>query len=278
MELFRALAALAEAPAAGLEPVAASLDLGPPPPVDVHTELFGMQLVPYASIYLGAEGRIGGEARDRIAGFWRALGAEPPRESDHLSVLLAGYAELSAIEAAAAGVGQEAARHRRRTFFHEHLASWLPVYLCKLTQIAPRFYRRWGELLHRALAVEASRLGPPPAEPIHHRLAPGLPDDAEDRGELLDALMAPVRTGFVLTRRDLASAARQIGIGSRIGERRFMLEAMLRQRPQRVGAWLLAYCDSTLASYARGAGALDRQLLFWKRRVEASRERLRDCF
>ena len=54
-----------------------------------HTDLFVFQLQPYASVYLGAEGMLGGEARDRIAGFWRALGASPPSEPDHLATMLA---------------------------------------------------------------------------------------------------------------------------------------------------------------------------------------------
>jgi hypothetical protein len=33
---------------------------------------------PYAAVYLGAEGGFGGEAADRVAGFWRAIGVPPP--------------------------------------------------------------------------------------------------------------------------------------------------------------------------------------------------------
>lgn len=51
-----------------------------PPAVDEHTDVLVFQAYPYASIYLGAEGMLGGKARDRIAGFWRALGGEPPAE------------------------------------------------------------------------------------------------------------------------------------------------------------------------------------------------------
>ncbi|MGH9940996.1 MAG: hypothetical protein ACRD9R_01395, partial [Pyrinomonadaceae bacterium] len=76
MELFRALAVLAESPeSAEAARVAEVLELEPSAPTaGEYGESFILQLPPYASIYLGAEGMIGGEARDRIAGFWRALG------------------------------------------------------------------------------------------------------------------------------------------------------------------------------------------------------------
>ena len=50
---------------------------------------------------------LGGEARDRIAGFWRALGLVPPPEPDHLAVMLGLYA------------GQPGARAWRR-YISEH--------------------------------------------------------------------------------------------------------------------------------------------------------------
>ena len=134
MELFRALGALAEAPSEDLAPIARSLNLGELPEVHEHTELFGMQLVPYASIYLGPEGHIGGEGRDRLKGFWRALDIEPPDEVDHLSVMLSSYAELLEMEVAASSRPpasvedlSEVGRRIQTTFLLEHLAPWLPV-------------------------------------------------------------------------------------------------------------------------------------------------------
>ena len=60
MELFRALAALAEAPGPEHVRLAELLGLpGRPDPVE-FTELFVLQLYPYASVYLGPEGMLGG--------------------------------------------------------------------------------------------------------------------------------------------------------------------------------------------------------------------------
>src|ERR1700748_1744761 len=96
MEIFRALAVLVEPPDR-LEAtrLAALLGLGEPPTVSEYTDTFTFQFYPYASVYLGAEGMLGGEARDSVAGFWRALGQVPGAEPDHLAVMLATYAQLS---------------------------------------------------------------------------------------------------------------------------------------------------------------------------------------
>src|ERR1044072_3466050 len=80
MELFRALAVLAEPPVAEAARVAEALELGAVPEAAEYTEVFIFQLYPYASVYLGEEGMLGGEARDRVGGFWRVSGGRPPAE------------------------------------------------------------------------------------------------------------------------------------------------------------------------------------------------------
>ena len=65
MELFRSLAVLSEVPSPESEIAAAALELGSLPSRAEYTDLFEFQLYPYASVYLGDEGMMGGEARDR---------------------------------------------------------------------------------------------------------------------------------------------------------------------------------------------------------------------
>ena len=138
MELLRTLATLAEPPCAEHEPLAALLELGPVPDGAAFTDLFELQLYPYASFYLGAEGMLGGEARDRIAGFWRALGETPPAEPDHLSTMLALQARLAELEEAAPETApRDGWRRARRAWLWEHLLSWLPAYCDKAAAIAP---------------------------------------------------------------------------------------------------------------------------------------------
>ncbi len=241
MELFRALAALAEPPdRPGVERLAEVLELGAVAETNEHTEVFVFQLPPYASVYLGAEGMLGGEARDRVAGFWRALGQTPPAEADHLTLMLALHARLIEFEEnETEGARRAGWRRARKAFLWEHLLSWLPVYLDKLADVAPPFYRRWKELLTKALSEEASSLGAQEEMPLHLREAPALVDPrGETSEEFLPSLLAPVRSGMILTRNDLARAARELNLGLRAGERKFILKALLDQDAPGVFGWL----------------------------------------
>jgi hypothetical protein len=130
-------------------------------------------------------------------------------------------------------------RQSRKAFIWEHLASWLFPYLDKLREIAPPFYRGWGALLAEALRGEIETVGPPDGLPIHLRRAPPLPDPRRDGGEaFVQALLSSVRSGIILTRADLARAARELGLGLRMGERRFILRALLEQNPAETLGWL----------------------------------------
>src|SRR5215210_4388447 len=168
MELFRALAMFAEPSVEGSARVAEALELGQLPAESDYTETFLFQLYPYASVYLGAEGMMGGEARDRVAGFWRALGQTPPAEPDHLAVMLALYARLVEMEEGEGDrVRREGWRGARKAFLWEHLLCWLPVYLSKLDEAASPFYRGWGRLLAQGLIEEAKVMGRQSQLPLH---------------------------------------------------------------------------------------------------------------
>ena len=251
MELFRTLGALIEPPGPELRPLAEALDLGPLPDAADHTELFLFQLYPYASVYLGAEGMLGGEARDRIAGFWRALGETPPPEPDHLSTMLALQARLAELEREApAAAAREGWRRARRAWLWEHLMSWLPAYCDKAAAVGPPYYQRWATLLMAALAEEAGAVGGQDSLSLHLREAPPLADPRQEGGEaFLSSLLAPVRSGLILVRSDLERAARELGLGLRAGERRFALKALLGQDANRVLFWLSRFAAAAASRY-----------------------------
>jgi TorA maturation chaperone TorD len=239
IELLRALAVLSEAPVPATAAVTDALGLILPTP-DEYTDAFLFQLYPYASVYLGAEGMIGGEARDRIAGFWRALRLTPPAEPDHLAALLGLYVSLGEEEAAEpVGTARRVlVRQARKALLWEHLLSWLPAYLDHMEVVAASSYRRWASLLRRTLAAEAADLGPPDQLPRHLDEAPGLPDPrVEGADPFLAGLLAPVRTGFILVRADLARAARDLGLGLRLAERSYTLRALFGQDREATLTW-----------------------------------------
>ena len=314
MELFRALAVLAEPPGRPeVARLAELLDLGEPPSASEYTETFVFQLYPYASVYLGAEGMMGGEARDRVAGFLSALGHAPPHEPDHLSTLLATYAQLSAPEEDEGGTDEDesgadetklrayedergtneverrtnederGARRRagrgaaRRAFLWEHILSWLPAYLDKLMEIAPPFYRRWAKLLMSALVEEARASVPPVALPLHLREAPHVADPrATSPDEFLRSLLAPARSGVILVRADLARAARSLGTALRAGERTFALKSLMGQDACGALAWLAEEASRVAARHAARRDALGTVADWWSARASATGELLRE--
>ncbi|HEX8746822.1 MAG TPA: molecular chaperone TorD family protein [Pyrinomonadaceae bacterium] len=278
MELFRALAMFAEPFGEGSARVAQALELGPLPAESDYTETFLFQLYPYASVYLGAEGMMGGEARDRVAGFWRALGLTPPAEPDHLSVMLALYAELAGREEKQSDADvRERLHHARIAFLWEHLLSWLPIYLHKLGQIAPRFYREWGEVLKAALVEELETIATPPQLPLHLRSAPGLFDPREHGAEeFLQSLLAPARSGMILTRVDLTRGANSLGLGLRAGERKFVLRALFSQNPQGVLEWLLGEAMSWQGHHRQSLEMLGAIAAAWLEKTEKASALLKE--
>ncbi len=279
MELLRTLGALIEPPSPAHRQLADLLEFGPVPSAAEHTDLFELQLYPYASVYLGAEGRLGGEARDLIAGFWRVLGETPPAEPDHLTVMLALYAELRERESAGGEPGEDASagapsarlwRHAGRTFLWEHLLSWLPVYLDKLGRIAPRYYRRWAVLLRETLAAEVERLGRQERPALLLRQAPPLADPRQEAPQaFLDALLSPVRSGVILVRDDLVRAGRELSLGVRAGERKFVLKALLSQEPAATLEWLAREGRAWAARHRDNAALLGAAAELWVERAEA---------
>ena len=287
-ELFRALGAVADSPAGartacaalgcaspggaspgGASPGGASPDWAGPGAAE-HTAAFVLNCPPYASVYLGAEGGLGGEAADRAAGFWRALGLDPPAEPDHLSALLGLYASLGEAAGQARLTATAGALTRaRHALFWEHLWSWLPGYLDAVADLGLPGLVPWARLARRALQAERGA-HPGGRLPLALRDAPGPGPDGDGLGAMLDTLTAPVRSGFVLTRRSLASGADAAGAGHRIGERRFTLRAMIEQAPAATFDWLAAEAARWSRRYAGPDGLTDPILAWWARRADAT--------
>jgi Nitrate reductase delta subunit len=270
IELVRALAVLAEPPGPEQARLAGVLGLDGGIGDAAYTDVFTLQLYPYASVYAGAEGMLGGAAADRVAGFWSALQRTPPAEPDHLAALLGLYASLAEREAGEADTARRLMwRVGRKALLWEHLASWLFPYLDKLREIGPPCYRSWAALLDETLVTEIGTVGPPDLLPLHLRLAPPLPDPRRDgAGAFVAGLLAPVRSGIVLTRADLARAAHGLGLGLRMGERRFILEALFAQDATLLLEWLAAEARHAVKRHRRHEHVTGPVASFWARRAE----------
>ncbi len=244
MEVFRALGTLIEAPAGGHGRVAAALGLPEAPSPAEHGRVVARRRYPYASVYLGAEGMLGGEARDRIAGFRRALGLEGGgREPDHLASLLGLLAALERWRREESDPARRALLAQARvTLAWEHLASWTGPYLASFEGCGVAFYEEWAALVDDALARLHDEIESPEYLPAALRAAPGFSDPRREGGAAFVAsLLAPVRSGVILLRDDLVRLGDETGLACRAGERRYVLNAFLAQDPGLTLKWLAGH-------------------------------------
>lgn len=230
-ELFRALAAVVDTKPDESRAVVRALNL---PRLDAaeYTATFVLWCPPYAALHLGPEGKLGGAGADRVAGFWRAIGLIPPAEPDHLSQLLTLYACLGEAEQRAGARDAGTFQRARSALLAEHLWSWVPGYLSSVSDLHCPALSIWAGIVRCALRREVRQGRPAPLLPLALRDAPPQIGPTVGMDELLDALVAPVRSGFVLTHPSLSGIARRLGIAYRAGERRFALRAMLEQEAQ----------------------------------------------
>jgi TorA maturation chaperone TorD len=276
VDLVRTLATLVEEPRDEHRPLAELLELPAAPEPGEYTDLFLMNLYPYASVHLGAEGMLGGEARDRVAGFWRALGITPPAEPDHLGALLGLLAAIMEREVGETDPARSTLLARaREALVWEHLLPWVPAFTARVRELGGEYYARWAGLLEDVLRDEAPpATSQPDSLPVHLAEAPDLPDPrtaADAAGEsFLLALLAPVRSGMILTRRDLSRAGRHLGLGVRKGERLFILKSFLAQDATATLEWLANEATDWTRRHRAIPGWDGSIESFWEGRAEAA--------
>mgnify|MGYP001193700024 CR=1 FL=1 len=241
VQAVRGLAVLAESPGDEHAAIACALGLESVPSLAEYSDLFLFQLYPYASVYLGTEGMIGGTARDRHRRLWHAVGLRPPREPDHLASLLGLYASL--IERAERGESEAEALlsfQAAWTLLMEHLCPWVFAWLDRMQELSSGFYASWASLLQRCLMEELSgersirfaddAVDSEIASLQHLRDVPSLPDPRRHGSEsFVTGLLASISSGMIITRADLGRIARSLDLGLRAGERRYALEHLIAQ-------------------------------------------------
>ncbi|HEY7013606.1 MAG TPA: molecular chaperone TorD family protein [Streptosporangiaceae bacterium] len=278
-ELLRAVGAVADSPA-GARTAGRALglpDLNGPQ----HADAFIMNCPPYASVYLGPDGALGGEGADRVAGFWRAIGVTPPAEPDHLTALLSLYASLGEAAAGTRRAATATALARARVaLLWEHLWPWLPGYLDAVSGLGVPALTAWARLAAAAVTAEIgaaadTALLAPARLPLALRAAPAMPRGGSSLDDLVGALITPVRSGIIVTRRRLAEAAGQAGVGFRIGERGFALRAMLEQDPAATLTWLSRECGRWARRYAARPSA-DAVTRWWAGQAASTGRLLRE--
>jgi len=267
-ELLRALGSLTvDGPESG-GAVFGALGLDPWTRAD-HTRVFVLDLAPYASIYLDPEGKLGGACVDQIAGVWRVLGLDPPREPDHLLSLIGLYAALgSAIKDCRSEVARKRVEVAARTVLAEHIHPWIFVYLAAVESYSAT--ATWAALVQGVLREELSAWPQEDVLPLTLRDAPKPDLDDLSAEKVYELATVPVVSGGVVTFGDLETMGSRAGLGVRRGERRFVLRSMLEQGPRETLCELGAHFR-TWEGRALGEGSVAS---WWKERAAATADAL----
>src|SRR5688572_28284183 len=158
MHLFSSLGEIIEAPGAEQARMARMLGLAGEPNRNEFTNLFVVQLFPYASIYLNANGLAGGAVRRRVTDYWKMADAISPHEPDHITALLKPYGSLHPTHG---DYPTSDMTDIRRIIFWEILASWLPMYLLRIRELGSSLYQAWSDVLFDVIEAEAAQLAAP---------------------------------------------------------------------------------------------------------------------
>ncbi|HEU4423762.1 MAG TPA: hypothetical protein VFR67_14620, partial [Pilimelia sp.] len=114
----------------------------------------------------------------------------------------------------------------------------------------------------------------PPTQALHLREPPAPPDPDSGLDPLVRALLAPARSGLILTRADLTRGAHGNGLTLRMGERAFVLRSMLGQDPAATLRWLAAEAGRWGERHRAAEPVLADVARVWRTRAEASRAAL----
>jgi TorA maturation chaperone TorD len=194
-----------------------------------HYRLFGLEVFPFASAYLEADGRLGGATTDMVARLMleaglEALGSESP---DHISSELDALAHLCRIQAASApgsaAAGQAVELQRRLLV---HLVWWLPVF-CHAVELEGNTMYGGAAAWIMDLVVDHHQVMPTEEIGDTDWTLPDSPNILQDEStglrRLADFLSHPALSGIVLSRSRIESMARDLGVPRGFGDRALML-------------------------------------------------------
>ncbi|NNE45876.1 MAG: molecular chaperone TorD family protein [Rhodothermales bacterium] len=194
-----------------------------------HFALLGLDVFPYASAYLEADGRPGGTTTDFVSRMALSLGETgvSSESSDHISAECDVLSRLCMIKAEMiAGCADLPRVVRLEHDLLDHLFQWLPVFKHALEEGGGSLHRDMAEWM-LDIAVDHKRSLASAADEDARFQLPELPDllSAEKTGlrDLAEYLCRPALAGMVVTRTRVEQIARDLGLPRGFGDRSLML-------------------------------------------------------
>ena len=198
-----------------------------------HTEVFVLELIPDASIYLTTAAHLAGVPLELVEGFYSALGLDGSGDASSLSSQLGFFASLLEMVADNRSDAKKLAvlDRTRSAFLFEHIVPWVPVYASVVARIAPEL-GPWSSALLEVLESQFAQLDLKSWDWDAAVLDSRPAFSTYEESTLSEMLVSPFLSGFVLTRKLLFSRSHQLGLAPRVGTRKFMMASLLDQDPR----------------------------------------------
>lgn len=200
---------------------------------EAHTRLLVLEVPPYESVYLSADGLLGGEIAAAVADLRRRSGLSDALENpDHLATELGQLAFLvgAAADAQRDGVRHEHILELQRTLLDEHLLRWVPGWIAALERTAdlPAFFAQVGHVLFELLRFVRGQLG---GDALPWNLPEKVNFLANPRAGIVDIaehLTLASQAGGYFARSSLVRIGRSLDIPAGFGSRSDTLEGLFR--------------------------------------------------
>jgi len=227
-----------------------------------HETLFGLNVLPFASVFLEPDGMLGGTVTSAAAGFRAEVGMNPPNSmpADHVSAEIELLGRLAG------------ARDRTlfRLFLDTHFLSWYPLFVRAVEAERDDFYSALSAKVLERTLEERLNSGADLSD-AHADLAPvpellGASDT--DVAEIARFFTTPVHCGIFLSRAAISRLARAGRLPRGFGRRRQMLETLLHSAAtydalEEVLNGIQSEVDATASAWDRVAASKLSAAAYW---------------
>lgn len=255
-----------------------------------HYELFGLQVYPFAGVFLSTESLAGGDRVADMESRYRYWGFDSQSQEgqDHFACQLRFMAHLSALELGALASANadrlSALAEAARSFLDTHILSWsLPLLSATSAVAAPLF----SEVVTMAVFVSADHrrelggtmdIAAPEVGPDPDKM---LADAKTSVRDIAEYLLAPSRSGCWISRSDIQELGRGLNVPRGFGNRVQLLSNLLRNAAEYdVADDLLSGLDTVLRHRRDSFVAISTELgvdayaKYWLQRVVTTQETL----
>lgn len=201
-----------------------------------YQRLFGFNVPPYASIFMEADGHLGGAVTTYADRAFREAGLEIKASDvmpDHIGLELAYLGHLSMLEARCLEEGDqrryELMQEETGVFTSTHLLHWLPVFIQTLQAQGDPFFTHvahttWDLVSDHTKNIKSALVKGEEQQSESGNIARG---EQGKMAEIAEQLVRPLKCGFYLSRDQMSDLGRKLNVPTGFIERKQMMTNLL---------------------------------------------------